>query len=287
MFEKEAMKEKENEPTEEASIPSTPEKKVKLPQAVEWLPALISSKHFFQPCQKCSKRALSSSEVHKSTVNYLCLTCADVHGICQLCMHEHAKCHILQIRRSSYHDVVREQELSKLINTEGIQTYVINSSQVVFLRERPQSRNKSHSQASNSHGRQSDAYDRNPEGCLTCGRHLHEGLSYCSLGCKTKHCTRGGQIGKQLPPGLELSHKPQGPGYWLAFQPHTPQLKPKSPSSYANKRQKHKLGPLTPVKNEGGYKASHLQYYTTSSASPHQGYYRHRRKSLPRQSPYK
>lgn len=175
-------------------------------------------------------------------------------------------------------DVVREQELKKLINTEGIQTYIINSSQVVFLRERPQSRNKSNK------GR-SDAFDRsqNQGGCLTCGRHLHEGLSYCSLGCKVSHCTRGAPLGKQLPPGLELRNKPQGTSHWLSFQPHTPQLKPKlNQSSYGNKRKKQAFNAQTLEKGDGGYKA-HLHYY---SNSPHQIFHRHRRKKFkPRQSP--
>jgi len=261
---------------------STPEKenKMKIPNPIEWLPALINSKHFFQTCTKCSQeRTLSSGEVHKAMVNYLCLTCADVTGICQLCMHKHANHHILQIRRSS-HDVVREQELSKLINTEGIQTYIINSSQVVFLRERPQSRNKSSASVPKGHNNRNA--EKHPEGgCLTCGRHLHEGLSYCSLGCKVKYCTRGEPLGKKLPPGLELTNKPQGANYWVSFQPHTPQLKPKL-SSYSNKRKKHTFDTQTPIKSETGYK-SHLHYYGNS---PHQIFHRHRRKKFrPRQSP--
>jgi hypothetical protein len=259
--------------------PEASKENVKLPNAVEWLPALISSKSFFETCRSCSQEGkLTSTDAHKAIVNYLCLTCADPHGICQLCMHKHANHHILQVRRSSYHDVVREQELKKLINTEGIQTYIINSSQVVFLRERPQSRNKSNK------GR-SDAFDRsqNQGGCLTCGRHLHEGLSYCSLGCKVSHCTRGAPLGKQLPPGLELRNKPQGTSHWLSFQPHTPQLKPKlNQSSYGNKRKKQAFNAQTLEKGDGGYKA-HLHYY---SNSPHEIFHRHRRKKFkPRQSP--
>ena len=67
----------------------------RLPKAVEWLPVLISSKHFFQPCAKCTQRPLTSSEIHKASVNYLCLNCADPRGVCQLCMQEHANHHIL------------------------------------------------------------------------------------------------------------------------------------------------------------------------------------------------
>lgn len=250
----------------------------RLPKAVEWLPVLISSKHFFQPCAKCTQRPLTSSEIHKASVNYLCLNCADPRGVCQLCMQEHANHHILQIRRSSYHDVVRERELSKLINTEGIQTYIINSSQVVFLRERPQSRNK----AANFDPRAS------PGGCVTCGRHLHEGLRYCSLGCKVHHCTQGQPIGKQLPPGLELAQKPQGLGYWVDFQPNTPQLKPKSPG-YRAKRQKTGAGGKYASMGSGA-KGDGLRYdyYSGSGTNVSHGFHRHRRKkNMPRKSPHK
>ncbi|QDZ21697.1 PLATZ transcription factor family protein [Chloropicon primus] len=245
----------------------------KVPNAVEWLPVLISpSTGFFKPCARCSQLPSYATESHKAVVNFLCLTCAEPHGICQLCMHEHASHHILQIRRSSYHDVVRERELSKLVNTSGIQTYIINSSQVVFLRERPQSRNKS-----------SGGSDAQSEGCVTCGRHLHEGLSYCSLGCKVKHCTRGQAIGKKLPPDLELVNKPRGLSYYVDFQPHTPQLKQKSPSQ-GNKRRKKSMG--TPTKGEAGN--GYYSSSTTTTTSPHQTPQRHRRKkSTPRQSPYK
>lgn len=241
----------------------------KVPNPVEWLPVLISSKSFFQPCAKCTKGPMYNAESHKAVTNFLCLTCAKPEGLCALCTHEHANHHILQIRRSSYHDVVRERELSKLINTNGIQTYIINSSQVVFLRERPQSRGKSGSGGS----RPASGNDLSG-GCLSCGRHLHEGLSYCSLGCKVKHCTRGAPIGKRLPPGLELHSKPRDLNYYVDFMPRTPQQKsPRSPSQ-GNKRRR------------GGAKGGDSGQYTSphSPGSPP----RHRRKkTVPRPSPYK
>mmetsp|Transcript_24215 Transcript_24215/g.52070 ORF Transcript_24215/g.52070 Transcript_24215/m.52070 type:complete len:328 (+) Transcript_24215:728-1711(+) len=310
--------EKENRGADGFSTPTKSEASTsRLPVATKWLPALVSSKHFFHPCEHCLAKG-SGTESHKATVNYLCLTCADVRGVCQLCMHEHANHHILQIRRSSYHDVVRERELSKLISTKGIQTYIINSSQVVFLRERPQSRNKSHAGASARggggggggrgagarNGRHLEPLDGNqPGGCLVCGRHLHEGLSYCSLGCKVKHCTRGAPLGKQLPPGLELENKPQGTSYWVDFQPHTPQLKPKSPS-YGSKSKKkksgghgaadHLSGAVAKAEGQGsgtGVKSlpfllSHGYYYTTQGAPQRSYLQRHRRKkTLPKQAP--
>ncbi len=286
----------------DALSPSSP----RLPVATKWLPALVGSKHFFHPCERCLAR--SGGESHKATVNFLCLTCADVHGLCQLCMHEHADHHILQIRRSSYHDVVREHELSKLISTKGIQTYIINSSQVVFLRERPQSRKAGGGAKS---GRHLVPLDGNqPDGCLVCGRHLHEGLSYCSLGCKVKHCTRGGTLGSKLPPGLEIENKNQGTSHWQDFMPHTPQLKPKSPS-YGHKSKKKRghghghghgghggsaaadhLSAVVKVESDkDGLKSlpfllSHGYYYTAVGGPQRSYLQRHRRKkTLPRQAP--
>jgi len=87
-----------------------------------------------------------------------------------------------QIRRSSYHNVVRVQDVAKAVNVAGIQTYIINSARVVFLNERPHPRGK------NGESKRTSALVAADGGaCKHCLRTLQaDSVSFCSIACKIR-----------------------------------------------------------------------------------------------------
>lgn len=127
------------------------------PGRPEWLHGLLTAK-FFTGCQR---HAVSK----KNERNIYCVDCTDC--VCQHCMDSHSRHRLLQIRRYVYHDVVRLQDITKLVDCCGVQTYIINSAKVVFLNQRPQPRP---TKGCNS--------------CETCERTLQGEYRYCSLCCK-------------------------------------------------------------------------------------------------------
>ncbi|KMZ71172.1 PLATZ transcription factor family protein [Zostera marina] len=129
-----------------------------------WLEALNTQKFFVG----CSKHEFAK----KNDKNICCLDCCT--SICPHCLPSHHYHRVVQVRRYVYHDVVRLQDLEKLIDCSNVQSYTINSSKVVFIKKRPQNR----------HFKGSGNF------CTSCDRCLQEPYIHCSLGCKVDFVLR-------------------------------------------------------------------------------------------------
>ncbi|KAG6543378.1 hypothetical protein Mapa_015292 [Marchantia paleacea] len=144
------------------------------PQRPAWLEALLNEKFFIA----CVKHAA----LKKNERNIFCVDCSD--SICQHCLPAHRTHRLLQIRRYVYHDVIRLQDIQKLVDCAQVQTYIINSARVVFLNRRPQPR------PSKGLG----------NACETCVRSLQDSYRYCSVACKVdSYITQDKDIHSLLP----------------------------------------------------------------------------------------
>ncbi|CAL0309717.1 unnamed protein product [Lupinus luteus] len=111
----------------------------------------------------------------KNEKNIFCLHCCL--SICPHCLSSHRPHPLLQVRRYVYHDVVRLDDLEKLISCSNIQPYTINSAKVIFLNQRPQSK----------------SCKGTVNACHTCDRILQEPFHFCSLSCKVDYMVFEGE----------------------------------------------------------------------------------------------
>ncbi|XP_020213641.1 uncharacterized protein LOC109797892 [Cajanus cajan] len=145
-----------------------------------WLEQLLHTP-FFSVCR-------IHADAARSECNMFCLDCNNADAFCFYCRSSRHKDHqVIQIRRSSYHDVVRVAEIQKMLDISGVQTYVINSARVLFLNVRPQPK----SGKGVAHI------------CEICGRSLLDPFRFCSLGCKLEGIKKNGDASFALDGGNE------------------------------------------------------------------------------------
>ncbi|KAI8467556.1 MAG: PLATZ transcription factor-domain-containing protein [Monoraphidium minutum] len=137
-----------------------------------WQHALVTCPWLFKPCPGCCK----SHTGREVLMTYFDASQPAVRGMCSYCPGRAARAAaapggLLQIRRSTYHEVVKAADLGRMADVTGIQHYVINGAKVVFLRPRPQPRPPKGVAA--------------PSRCAVDGRQLMDGAArFCSLQCK-------------------------------------------------------------------------------------------------------
>ncbi|XP_052170906.1 protein RGF1 INDUCIBLE TRANSCRIPTION FACTOR 1-like isoform X2 [Diospyros lotus] len=124
----------------------------------QWLQALLGEK-FFIPCSV----HLSEKKCEKNT---FCLDCCI--SLCSHCLLPHRTHRLLQIRRYVYQDVIRLNEAQKLMDCSFVQPYTTNSAKVVFLNQRPMTRQ----------------FKVSGNICSVCDRNLQEPYLFCSISCK-------------------------------------------------------------------------------------------------------
>ncbi|RZC63818.1 hypothetical protein C5167_025565 [Papaver somniferum] len=131
----------------------------------QWLESLLDEK-FFVPCY-------IHEDARKNEKNVFCLDCCT--SVCTHCCPSiHDSHRLLQVRRYIYKDVLRLDDIQKLIDCSHVQSYTSNGAKVIFINQRPQSR----------------PFRVSGNTCSTCYRSLQERYFFCSLYCKVQHLVK-------------------------------------------------------------------------------------------------
>eukprot|EP00798_Chlamydomonas_sp_ICE-L_P011191 gene11191-18806_t len=170
--------------------------------------------------ETCGSRRTFAEPVPTSLTlcTFFCTTCSPkgMGGLCQHCMDCHANegHQTIQIRRYVYCDVVRAVDISSHLDISGVQVYIVNQANVVFLNHRPQSKPA----RSSSH-----------DSCQTCARQLREGCSFCSLACKVEAmCKSEGCVQPKPAPKPKIAEAPQQRSPKSATDPQVPSKRRRS-----------------------------------------------------------
>ncbi|GAV69794.1 PLATZ domain-containing protein [Cephalotus follicularis] len=129
-----------------------------------WLIVMYNSK-FFSAC-------IAHPDKKKNELDRFCIDCLS--SCCSHCVPAHTRHKHVKIRRYIYSDVINRQDLCKLFNCSGIQSYHTNKAKVLFLKQRSRHHHHHNQQHCNSR-----AYT-----CIICDRSLQDNSHYCSIACK-------------------------------------------------------------------------------------------------------
>ncbi|XP_062109467.1 protein RGF1 INDUCIBLE TRANSCRIPTION FACTOR 1-like [Humulus lupulus] len=119
-------------------------------------------------------RCLVHPNSKKNDSDHFCIDC--LRPLCFNCLPSHLSHKHVKIRRYIYSDVINRQDLCKLFNCSGIQTYHTNKAKVVFLKQRRQQVQQVNNNNNNNLAKEYK--------CIICHRSLQDNSHYCSIACK-------------------------------------------------------------------------------------------------------
>ncbi|KAH7444082.1 hypothetical protein KP509_02G063700 [Ceratopteris richardii] len=161
-----------------------------------WLENFLSCS-YFDPC--------TQHQFNKNEKNHFCIDCNEGPLCSRGLASSHSKHRTLQVRKASHADGVRVENISKLLDISGIQTYIINNHRIVFLLR----------QAKGKLAAKLDGTSTVSRHCQICGRLLSDLVKFCSIKCKLLGIRRQQEVGD--PASLSLSLETRTAHYPTAF----------------------------------------------------------------------